>query len=240
MSSSPSLLDPVILPLIVGETVLDVGRGYGRWGHLIRTNYWEAWLPHAPEVDGFDAFEGNVAACERYGGYRNVWQQTLPSALEGRWDTVLACEVLEHLPQDHVMAVLEQLESVTNKRIIITTPNWPYFRGGSDTAYGYNEHEAHLSHVARDVLRRRGYQIQGAGLGLNPTLLVTRVVRRLGLSAALELLPRRIPAWGTSSSLIETRVDPLESPLGDSNPEPPSLPLKGATEVVGDQAGAFS
>jgi 2-polyprenyl-3-methyl-5-hydroxy-6-metoxy-1,4-benzoquinol methylase len=196
MSSSASFLDPIILPLIVGETVLDVGCGYGRWGHLIRTNFWEAWLPSAPAVDGFDAFEGNVEACRRYGGYRRVWQQQLPSPLEGRWDTVLACEVIEHLPPEHVDDVITQLESVAARRIIFSTPNWPYFRGGDDTAYGYNEFEAHHSYVSRDTFKRRGYAIEGAGFGLNPTLRITRLVRRLGLSGALELLPRRIPAWG--------------------------------------------
>src|SRR5438552_1358311 len=96
MSSSASYLDPVVLPLIVGESVLDVACGYGRWCHLIQSNYWEAGLSQPPVVDGFDAFEPNVAHCRRSGCYRKLWQQTLPSALDGTWDTVLACEVIEH------------------------------------------------------------------------------------------------------------------------------------------------
>jgi hypothetical protein len=48
VSSSPSS----------AETVLDVACGYGRWGCLIRSNFWEAGLSRPPDVDGMDAFEG--------------------------------------------------------------------------------------------------------------------------------------------------------------------------------------
>ena len=65
MSSSPSYLDPVVLPLLAGTTVLDAGCGYGRWGTLVRANYWEAGLAAPPEVDGFDAFAPNVELCAR-------------------------------------------------------------------------------------------------------------------------------------------------------------------------------
>src|SRR5687768_10925265 len=109
MSSSPSFLDPVILPLIIGETVLDVGCGYGRWGFLIRSNFWEAGLAAPPTVDGFDAFEPNVELCARSGSYRRVWHQRMPSPLPGSWDTVLACEIIEHIDQSEVEHVLNVL-----------------------------------------------------------------------------------------------------------------------------------
>ena len=72
MSSSPTFLDPVIIPLIVGETVLDVACGYGRWGNLIQSNFWEAGLNKPPEVDGFDGFLPNVEFCSNKNCYRKV------------------------------------------------------------------------------------------------------------------------------------------------------------------------
>jgi SAM-dependent methyltransferase len=175
MSSSPCFLDPVIIPLIRGKTLLDVGCGYGRWGCLIATNYWETAGGMPMEVDGLDAFEPNVELCQKKSVYRKVWLQRLPSPLEGSWDTVLASEIIEHVGEDDVPAVLEALERAARLRIIFTTPNWPYFRGGGDTIVGYNEFEAHRTYVPREYFLERGYTIIGAGFG-NPAHPLTQAV----------------------------------------------------------------
>ena len=193
MSSSWSYLDPVILPLIVGESVLDVGCGMGRWGALIETNYWEARLATAPVVDGCDAFEPNVEHCRRRGAYRHVWVQTLPSPLEGTWDTVLVCELIEHIPQDRVVETLDLLEQAAAKRLIVSTPNSPLFRDGSETPLGFNAHEAHVSYVPAELLKRRGYRVYGAGFGRYNSRLALRAAR-WHLRRSLVSVPYRIPA----------------------------------------------
>lgn len=197
MSSSASYLDPVVLPLIRGESVLDAGCGVGRWCHLIESNYWEAGLEHAPAVDGFDAFARNVERCERSGCYRRVWQQTLPGTLDDSWDTVLAIELIEHIDERHVQSVLDELERVARLRVIVSTPNFPAFREGVVGSEGLNDYDAHLSYVARDVFRRRGYRLIGAGFG-NPRHPLVRIGRRLKLAATLETFPRRFPSLGES------------------------------------------
>jgi SAM-dependent methyltransferase len=197
VSSSPSYLDPFVLPLIVGESVLDVACGYGRWCHLIQSNFWEAGLAAPPAIDGLDAFEPNVEYCRRAGCYRNVWTQTLPSALEGSWDTVLACEVIEHIPQEQVEEVVELLESVARRRVIFTTPNFPALRGGVDTLVGHNDYDAHLSYVPRSFFKDRGYELRGAGWG-NPRNALVRVTSKLRLASSLHSVPRAFPSLGES------------------------------------------
>jgi SAM-dependent methyltransferase len=188
MSSSPSYLDPVVLRLLVGESVLDVGCGYGRWCHLMQSNYWEAGLAKPPVVDGFDAFEPNVERCRQSGCYRNVWHQVLPSPIKGRWDTVLAVEVLEHVPQEGVDDTVERLELAAERRVVITMPRNAMVgeRGGLEQIGGFNEYEAHRSSLPISYFRSRGYQVRGAGL-TQPTL------ERLRLTATLTSATFRFP-----------------------------------------------
>jgi 2-polyprenyl-3-methyl-5-hydroxy-6-metoxy-1,4-benzoquinol methylase len=199
VSSSWSYLDPVILPLLVGETVIDVGCGMGRWGALIESNYWEARLPAAPAVDGCDAFAPNVAHCRERGAYRRVWEHTMPEPLDGSWDTVLACELIEHVPQEHVVATLEHLERAANHRVIVSTPNSPAFRDGHETPLGFNAREAHVSYVSRRLLADRGYKVYGAGLGQYDSHLA-RLAKRWRIRRSLNSIPYRLP-W-----LAETLV----------------------------------
>lgn len=197
MSSSATFLDPVVIPLITGTSVLDVGCGYGRWGALIRSNFWEAGLDAPPAVDGLDAFPPNVGLCESSGNYRRVWLQQLPGTLDGHWDTVLASEVVEHVQQAEVSGLLDTLEHAAHRRVIITTPNFPYYRGGGDTIVGFNEFEAHHAFVSQRYLRQRGYRLLGAGF-CNPRSFLFRGMRKLRIPGrrGLDSLPLAFPSLG--------------------------------------------
>lgn len=195
MGSSPSYLDPIVLTHIVGATVLDAGCGVGRWGHLIESNWWESKIDEAPAVDGFDAHEPNVERCRGYGCYRRVWHQVLPSPIDGQWDTVLASELIEHIPPESAGEVLDTLEGAARRRIIVTTPNWNYLRPAPDEGEATNPFEAHLGAVSRRALRERGYKLVGAGIAYRPSR-VTAAMRNLRLAWPLESLPRAVPALG--------------------------------------------
>jgi hypothetical protein len=200
MSSSPAFLDPIVLPLIRGECILDVACGFGRWGCLLRTNYFEWGLSTPPAVDGLDAFEPNVDYVRKLGVYRNVWQAELPCVLPRRaYTTILASEVIEHLPMEAVEETLAEFESAALERVIVTTPNCECLRGGSDTFLGRNEFEHHLSYVPAKLLRQRGYQIFGAGYGNPRTLSVkfmTHLLRLFGVRdfGVFDSLSKKLPS----------------------------------------------
>ena len=182
MSSSPAFLDPVVLPLIRGEQILDVACGYGRWGCLLRTNYFDCGLTQPPVVDGLDAFGPNVEYVRKLGVYRKVWQAEIPCPIpRGVYTTILASEVLEHLAVTAVQKALDEFEEAATERVVVTTPNCECLRGGSDTFLGMNEFDHHLSYVSAIELRRRGYRVYGAGFGNPRTLSVKVVVRLLSL-----------------------------------------------------------
>ncbi len=198
MSSSPTSLDPIVIPLIIGETVLDVACGYGRWSHLIQSNFWEAGLNQPPTIDGFDVFQPNVDYCKNKGSYRHVWHKELPSPIDGKWDTVLACEMIEHIEQGKVEKVFNMLENAANKRIIFSTPNWPAFRPGKNSIVRYNDYEAHLSYVSRNFFLQRGYKVIGAGFG-NPHNLFTNGLWKVSpkFASSLSSISRMFPILAT-------------------------------------------
>lgn len=156
--------------------MLDVACGFGRWGCLMRSNYFEWGLSKPPIVDAIDAFAPNIDYVKKLNVYRNAWQAELPCKIQpATYTTILASEVLEHLPEKAVEQTLAEFEAAAINRVIVTTPNFECLRGGGDSFVGRNEFDHHLSFVSPAFLRKRGYKIYGAGFG-NPRTLGLKIV----------------------------------------------------------------
>ena len=182
MGSSPSFLDPVVLPLLRGKHILDIACGFGRWGCLMRTNFFEWGLSEFPIVDGIDGDKGCVQHCRGLGVYREVKHAIVPTHIPPRsYDTVLASEVIEHVSKDEIIPFLDFCEKTARYRVVITTPNFECIRGGSDSPLGFNELDHHQCYVSQDFLKQRGYSILGAGFNASHVLWMRCILRLMKL-----------------------------------------------------------
>lgn len=168
MGSSPSILDAVVIPFVKGSRILDVGCGFGRWGALLTTNYWETCSDvrnNRPEIVGCDGFLPNVEMAQRTGFYKEVKHILFPplSFCNNSFNTVLLIEVIEHLNYQNGNELIEEAKRIASERVILSTPNWNAIRGAYSTITGWNDLEAHHSYWPRQLLHRLGFKLYGAG-----------------------------------------------------------------------------
>jgi SAM-dependent methyltransferase len=193
MSTSPLDLDPYVLPLVRGTRILDLGCGYGHWGHLVKTHYTS--LRSEPvSVTGVDIFDGNVGFCRSLGVYDQVVQQDVLAYLStlsnASVDTVIATELIEHFTREDGTEILAEIDRVTARVAILSTPNYAAFRGGGNTMLGFNEWEHHLSRWTVADFSQRGYKVLGLSHKLHKT--VPGAYRLLSACPVLNALARGI------------------------------------------------
>ncbi len=84
MGYVPLELDPLVLPLVEGRTVLDLGCGYGHWGHLLRTQYYSEDRSRTARITGVDIRDGNVVFCGAIGVYDEIEDHLLDITITSR------------------------------------------------------------------------------------------------------------------------------------------------------------
>ena len=170
MSTSPLIFDPYVLNSVQGTTFLDVGCGHGKWGYLLKKY---ADPPSARRhVTGLDVFEPHVKTLQAEGIYDEVrvGDATALPFDDKSFDTVIACEVLEHLSAEQGATLVSELRRVARSCYVVSTPAFPCLRGGNDTLDGFNPHEAHKHIYTFKEFHSLGFtQIIGVGhLRLRP------------------------------------------------------------------------
>jgi len=185
MGSSPSALDPVVLPHVEGPEILDVASGFGRWGFLCMTNAWETSCgakDGPPNITGCDGHLPNVELALRSGAYRECIHVRFPPLPFGErsFDTVLLMEIVEHLPEAQALELIAAAKRIARRKVIVSTPNYECLRPGHETITGYNELDAHLCYISRRRLRKLGFRVYGVGTRPLPRVL-RGALRRLGL-----------------------------------------------------------
>jgi SAM-dependent methyltransferase len=184
------ILDPVVLNFFQKEgieTVLDIGCGYGLFGYMIRME-----KDFKGELIGMDAYPPYIEKLKRHSGavYDSLViadARHLPFK-SGAVDTVLASEVIEHLPREGGIELIGEAERVGRKLVLFTTPRGHLPQG----THNGNDLEAHLSGWSERDFSDRGYGIIYAG-GVQMMLRKSRLRGLVGAAnAALGFLPPAI------------------------------------------------
>lgn len=164
MSTSPLIFDPYVIENMQGSRFLDVGCGHGKWGYLLRKYSDPTLLKRI--IVGVDVFEPHVEQLRKEGVYDEVYLSDachLPFD-DKSFDSVIACEVLEHLPADKGVALLAELKRVARQCVVVSTPNFQCLRGGGETLDGFNPYEAHQHIYSYSEFASLGFtQIIGVG-----------------------------------------------------------------------------
>lgn len=163
MSSDPKLI-PYILPLIDGQKILDVACGKGKWGYLLKVDFWYTYSGRPLKKQqleymiGIDIYLPYLKFAKKYSAYNDV---VLCDALHlpfctKAFEVSIATEILEHLPKKQGSHLLQEIERVSSKSTIITTPHQPLGLLSQDTK-DKNVYQKHVSKWSSIELIALGY-----------------------------------------------------------------------------------
>lgn len=146
---------PLICHLVCGlnpRSILDVGVGFGKWGHLFRELTDIAAAGDDPpryrrenwqfRIDGIEAFEPYLTEMHRF-LYDNIHVGDMLEVLPklGKYDVIFMGDVIEHIELDRGKAFLREALDHAGKAVIVTTPAYELVQ---EATCG-NEYERHRS-----------------------------------------------------------------------------------------------
>ena len=137
------------------KSILDIGCGEGEPMKFINRH-------KRFYTVGVDVFEPYIDECKRQGTHNEYVLcdvQNLPFPRKS-FDIVLCMELLEHLEREAGQKLLETMEEIACKQVIISTPVGAY----KQYAYDENPHQEHRTIWGPDELRKRGYKVKGCGI----------------------------------------------------------------------------
>jgi SAM-dependent methyltransferase len=133
------------------RSILDVGCGAD--ARLIRL------VPGIPRSVGVDAvIPQETPSVARHSEYRQLDIRSLANHFPPRsFDCVVALDVIEHLDRVDGLHLLESMETIAEKKVIVFTPNGFLPQPPAPD----NPHQEHLSGWSTEDFERRGYEVIG-------------------------------------------------------------------------------
>ena len=152
--------------------ILDVGCGFGDWGFLIRTR--KRGVPYLIGADIWLPYLKILKPLNIYDEVIRIEASRIPIKSKSV-DITLACEILEHLPKKNGEILLKNIERITKKLIVLSTPlNCP-----QDELEG-NPYQKHVTEWSLKELKNFGFQGRIV-YTLPKTLRIIDRIRRLSL-----------------------------------------------------------
>ena len=156
---------PIAVPFVVDlvrqvrpESILDVGVGFGKYGHLFREYTDVIAAEGTPERYARDGWKTRIEGIEAHREYLTPMHDFLYDKITigdardvmrelstDEFDLIWLGDVIEHLSLDDGRQLLEQCLRVANKAVAVCTPS----RFTPQSAVCGNAHERHLSFWAR-------------------------------------------------------------------------------------------
>lgn len=135
------------------ESLLDIGCGEKSPIHLFTSAI--------PRTVGVDAHGPSLEA-SRDAGVHGEYVQLDITEIGGRFqsrsfDCVVALDVIEHLSREEGLRLLDAMETIAGKRVVVFTPNGFLFQPPEPG----NPHQEHVSGWTAAEMRDRGYDVIG-------------------------------------------------------------------------------
>jgi len=153
-SSYYGFLDEVVRVFmgVSPKTVLDIGVGFGKWGHLFR-EYGDIFVGRfekddwITQIDGVEIFEHYINAHEHQKYiYDNIYIGNIFDIIDTlpEYEFIYAGDVIEHLHREDALIVLDKLKNKASKYLVVCIPLGDSSQWSQGEVYG-NVHESHLS-----------------------------------------------------------------------------------------------
>jgi len=104
------------------KSILDVGCGFGKWGFLAR-EYLDVWDGNyykdkwQTRIDAVEIFPQYIQPWHKI-IYDNIFIGDIQEILLEEYDLIIACDVLEHIPEERVSAVMQRLRHWATSLIV--------------------------------------------------------------------------------------------------------------------------
>lgn len=211
--SSRHTIIPTIIHWVVQldpQSILDVGTGFGKWGHLFREYTDIAQAAHQTSrydrpqwkvrIDGIEGHAAYVTEMHKF-LYNDLYQgnavEILPTL--GSYDVIFMGDIIEHFDKATGLKLLQNAVAKSNKAVIVSTPKFETHQG----ACFDNELERHRSlWTAADFRAFPGANVKT----IDGDMLVAVIVKPGALAAFHKRLRRPLLRKFLPAKILERRL----------------------------------